>query len=207
MIKIAKLYFRYGTMASGKSLEIYKIYDNYKRQGKRAICFVPDVVGETKSRIGLKAPSIKFKTDSDLWYLTTRHLPVDCVLVDEIQFITKQHVLQLVNIVDVMKIPVIGFGLKTTFKGTIFEGSYWMIVYADKIEEVKTVCQFCNAKATMVLRIENGKPIYDGPEIQIKKKGQMDYLPVCRKCWIKPDLNKMESLFTMWNDKDSMSVK
>lgn len=194
-------------MGSGKSLEAYKIYDNYKRQGKRVICFVPAIVGETKSRTGLKIPSIVFKNSIDLSISTSRHLPLDCVLIDEVQFISKEHVLQLVSIVDVMGIPVIGLGLKNNFKNELFEGSYWMLVYADKIEEIKTVCQFCKKKATMVLRIKDGKPIYVGPEIQIEKKGEVDYLPVCRKCWMKPSLQRLELYSKMRNSIDNKKVK
>lgn len=110
-----------------------------------------------------------------------------CVLVDEAQFLDKDHVLQLAKIVDELDIPVMGFGLKNDFQNELFEGSKYFLLYADKIEEMKTICWFCPRKAVMNLRIdENGKPVYTGEQIQIG--GNDSYYPVCRKCHSNPPL-------------------
>lgn len=178
---MAKLFYRYSTMGAGKSMEIYRIAENYKRQNKKAICLVPEIVGEIKSRTGLKVSSIPIREHTFLTDII-EYLPVDCILVDEVQFLTKEQVLDLVEIVDTQYIPVICYGLKNDFKNDLFEGSKYLLIYADKIEEIKTTCYFCNRKATMVMRIEDGKPVYEGEQVKINKD---DYLPVCRKHWFK----------------------
>jgi len=178
-------------MASGKSLDIYKIYDNYKRQGKQVVCLVPSLVGEIKSRISeLRVPSILVHDTSDIEIIVARYLP-NCVLVEEAQFLRKEHILQLTKVVDIFNIPVIAYGLKNTYQNTLFEGAYWLLVYADKIEEIKTVCYFCDSKATMVLRLKDGEPTYEGPEISLKGEEGVDYFPTCRRCYRKPNLNKI----------------
>ncbi len=182
-------------MCSGKSLDVYKIYDNYKRQGKKTICFVPEVVGETKSRLGFEVPSILIKSETNIYEEVLKHMPINCVLVEEVQFIKKEHVIQLSQIVDNLNVPVIAYGLKNGYKNTLFEGSYWLLVYADKVEEVKTTCMFCDTKATMVLRIKDGLPVYDGEDILIEEKGKTDYLPVCRKHWNNPDFVMLRERF------------
>ncbi len=190
---MANLYFRYGTMFSGKSLEIFKIYDNYKRQGKKAICLAPRITNGIQSRVGLEVPSIPFYIASELELIVSRYVPLDCVLVEEVQFASKEHVQQLANVVDRFDIPVIAYGLKNTFDNELFDGSYWMLVYADKIEEIKTVCYFCNKKATMVLRTKDRKPVYEGSRIILKDEDEsIEYFPVCRRCYKKPKFKAIE---------------
>ena len=101
---------------------------------------------------------------------------------------SKQNVYDLARLVDEYDIPVMAFGLKNDFQNELFEGSKYLLLLADKIEEIKTICQFCSKKATMVLRTENGKPVYHGEQIQIG--GNETYIPVCRRHYFQPDLDK-----------------
>src|SRR5690554_1593405 len=177
-------------MNAGKSIDILKIAHNYEEQGKSVLLFtssLDDRFGEgfIASRIGIKRAAIPYDRDTKL-RTSIEANPPHCVLVDEGQFLTKAQVLELTQIVDYMQIPVIVYGLKNDFQNNLFEGSEALLLYADKIEEIKTICWFCNRKATMVLRVQDGKPIYTGQQIQIG--GNDNYLPVCRKCYGNPQL-------------------
>ncbi|TVY08444.1 thymidine kinase [Paenibacillus cremeus] len=190
---MAQLYFRYGAMNSGKSIEILKVAHNYEEQNKSVLIFTSaldnrDEVGYVSSRIGLRREAIPIHDDTDIFTIVQQQKPpVSCVLVDEVQFLKKDQILQLTRIVDTLNIPVMGFGLKNDFQNELFEGSKQMLLYADKIEEMKTICWFCERKATMNLRVdESGKPIYTGEQIQIG--GNDSYYPVCRKCHANPKL-------------------
>lgn len=180
---MSKLFFRYSTMGAGKSMEVCRIADNYKKQGKKVICLVPKIVGKIESRTGIKVSAIKIAEDTDIGRIVKDNRPLDCVLIDEAQFLNRKHIFQITCVVDTYGIPVICYGLKNDFQNGLFEGSKYLLLYADKIEEIKTTCYFCNRKATMVLRMENGKPVYQGEQVKI---GQSDYLPVCRKHWFNP---------------------
>lgn len=190
---MAQLFFKYGAMNSGKSIEILKVAHNYEEQNKPVMIFTSavddrDGVGFVSSRIGFKRKAIPIYDDTDIFALVKKQLPsVHCVLVDEVQFLKKHHILQMASIVDELGIPVMGFGLKNDFRNELFEGSQYMLLYADKIEEIKTICWFCERKATMVLRVdENNKPVYTGEQIQIG--GNERYYPVCRRCHKNPPL-------------------
>lgn len=189
---MAQLFFKYGTMNSGKSIEILKVAHNYEEQDKPVMIFTSavddrDEIGYVSSRIGLRRQAIPVNEQTDMYEMVRSHQPKPyCVLVDECQFLTKQSILQLVRIVDELNVPVMGFGLKNDFQNELFEGSRWMLVYADKIEEMKTICWFCERKATMNLRMKGGKPVYTGEQIVIG--GNDSYVPVCRKCHVNPPL-------------------
>ncbi|CAM3001285.1 thymidine kinase [Paenibacillus sediminis] len=190
---MAQLFFKYGAMNSGKSIEILKVAHNYEEQNKNVLIFTSsldnrDEIGYVSSRIGLKRKAIPIYGDTDIFQIVKDYIPpVSCVLVDEVQFVSKEHVLQMARIVDELNIPVMGFGLKNDFSNELFEGSKYMLLYADKIEEMKTICWFCERKATMALRIdENKKPVYTGEQIEIG--GNDRYYPVCRKCHANPPL-------------------
>lgn len=189
---VAQLFFTYGAMNSGKSIEILKVAHNYEEQGKPVAIFTSaldtrDGVGVVASRIGLKRRAVAVSADTDI-FAAVQKIPhqVHCVLVDEAQFLTQRHVRQLVKIVDQLKIPVMAFGLKNDFQNELFEGSKYLLLYADKIEEMKTICWFCDHKATMNLRIANGKPVYAGEQVQIG--GNESYYPVCRRHYFHPDM-------------------
>ncbi|MCZ8515698.1 thymidine kinase [Paenibacillus filicis] len=190
---MAQLYFRYGAMNSGKSIEILKVAHNYEEQNKSVLIFTSaiddrDEVGYVSSRIGLRREAIPICPDTDL-IGTVKSQPnrISCVLVDEVQFLKKEQILQLARIVDELNIPVMGFGLKNDFQNELFEGSKYMLLYADKIEEMKTICWFCERKAIMNLRVDSqGMPVYTGEQIQIG--GNDSYYPVCRRCHANPKL-------------------
>ena len=192
---MAQLYFKYGTMNSGKTIEILKVAHNYEEQGKPIVLMTSaldtrDGVGVISSRIGLRRDAIAIEAETNIFEVI-QQMPVIpyCVLLDESQFLTKDHVYQLAQLVDELDIPVMAFGLKNDFQNELFEGSKYLLLLADKIEEIKTICQFCSRKATMILRVQGGKPIYKGPQIQIG--GNESYIPVCRKHYLHP---KMEEI-------------
>lgn len=191
---LAQLFFKYGAMNSGKSIDILKVAHNYEEQGKPVELLTSGVDtragrGVIASRIGLKRRVTPVMKDTNVYKLVKDVLAdhkIYCVLIDEAQFLTKEHVLQLTKIVDELGIPVMTFGLKNDFRNELFEGSKYLLIYADKIEEMKTICWFCPHKATMNLRIHNGKPVYEGDQVQIG--GNESYYPVCRKHYFHPEL-------------------
>lgn len=189
---MAQLFFKYGAMNSGKSIEILKVAHNYEEQNKHVLLFTSamddrDEIGYVSSRIGLRRQAIPIYQDTDIVSIVKKYQPKpSCVLVDECQFMSQEGIQQLVRIVDELDVPVMAFGLKNDFQNNLFEGSKHMLIYADKIEELKTICWFCERKATMTLRVKDGKPVYTGEQIQIG--GNETYYPVCRKCHANPPL-------------------
>lgn len=186
---MAKLYYKWGVMSSNKSLQLLTVAHNYETQGKPVKVFTPSIddrsgKGVVASRVGLQREAIAVEPHDDLYEIIEDHFeysdesPIYCLLVDEAQFLTKQQVAQLARIVDDYDTPVMAFGLKTDFQNNLFEGSAALLTYADKIEEMKTICTVCNRRAILNLRINNGKPVYEGEQVQIG--GDESYLPVCR---------------------------
>ena len=183
---MAQLYYRYSTMNAGKSLEIIKVAANYEERGKHVLCLTPAIddrngTGIILSRTGLSREALPVTDEMNLIELFielnfTQH--IDCVLVDECQFLRKHHVQELAEIVDTFEVPVMAYGLKNDFRNELFEGSYYFLVYADKIEEIKTIC-WCGRKATMVARIKDGKIIKQGEQIMLG--GNDLYVSLCRK--------------------------
>ena len=191
---MAQLYYKYGTMNSGKTIEILKVAHNYEEQGKPVVIMTSaldtrDGYGIVSSRIGMKRKAIAISDDMDVFdYIAHINPKPYCILIDESQFLTKKHVYDLAKVVDELSIPVMAFGLKNDFQNHLFEGSRELLLMADKIDEIKTICQFCSKKATMVLRTDHGKPVYDGEQIQIG--GNETYIPVCRKHYFNPEVTK-----------------
>ena len=191
---MAQLFFKYGAMNSGKSIDILKVAHNYEEQGKTVVLMTSGVDdrsgrGIIASRIGLERKVKPIMDDTNIYnYVNKMDRKIYCVLIDEAQFLKKEHVLQLIKIVDELNIPVMAFGLKNDFRNELFEGSKYLLIYADKIEEMKTICWFCPHKATMNLRIHNGKPVYEGEQVQIG--GNESYYPVCRKHYFHPQLKQ-----------------
>ncbi len=198
MSHLAQLFFRYGAMNSGKTIEILKVAHNYEEQDKSVIIMTSgldnrDGVGYVASRIGLKREATPIFNDTNVLdvvkELTAASVAktgadVACVLIDESQFLQKHHVLELAHIVDDLQIPVMAFGLKNDFRNELFEGSKYLLLYADKIEEMKTICWFCRKKAIMNLRFHDGQPVYEGEQVQIG--GNEAYYPVCRRHYFYP---------------------
>lgn len=177
-------------MNSGKSIEIIKVAHNYEEQNKPVKILTSAIdnrkaVGQIASRTGFERPATPIYSNTNIFDLIkTEADKLYCVLIDESQFLTKDHILQLAQVVDDLNIPVMAFGLKNDFSNELFEGSKYLLLYADKIEEIKTICWFCHKKATMNLRFHDGKPVYEGEQVQIG--GNESYLPVCRKCYKNP---------------------
>jgi thymidine kinase len=185
-------------MNAGKSLEVIKIAHNYEEQGKKVLIFTSELddrfgKGYVASRVGIKREAIPFNEDTSIINSMQGAIgetdKISCILVDEGQFLSARQVRELTQIVDYMDIPVIVYGLKNDFQNNLFEGSQSLLIYADKIEEIKTVCWFCDHKATMVLRVIDGKPVYTGEQVLIA--GNNNYLPVCRRCYGNPKLEML----------------
>ena len=197
---MAQLFFRYGAMSSGKTIEILKVAHNYEAQGRKIALMTSGLdnrsgVGTVASRIGIHRKAIPITEEMDLFeYIKemNNHDLADgdgklaCVLIDEAQFLKRHHVLECAEIVDEFNIPVMTFGLKNDFQNHLFEGSENLLIFADKIEEMKTICHYCGHKATMNLRINNGKPVYEGEQVQIG--GDESYYPVCRYHYFHPNV-------------------
>ena len=184
---MAKLYFNYSSMNAGKSTMLLQANHNYQERGMSTIIYTSsedDRYGkkEIVSRIGLKAESNIFTSDTNIYEEVIsfkKDKGVDCVLIDEAQFLSKDQVVQLGQIVDDLDIPVLTFGIRTDFKGNLFEGSEYLLAWADNLKEIKTVCH-CGRKATMVLRLdENGNVLETGDQIEIG--GNEKYVSICRK--------------------------
>ena len=183
---MAQLYYRYSTMNAGKSIEVIKVAYNYEERGKRVLALVPSTDtrygrGRITSRVGLSREATVVNDDTNILELFMKEndkKTIDCVGVDECQFLKKHHVEELVEIVDSFNIPVLAYGLKNDFKNELFEGSYYMLIYADKIEEIKTIC-WCGRKATMVARVIDGKFTKSGEQIMVG--GNDMYVSLCRK--------------------------
>jgi len=184
---MAKLFFYYSAMNAGKTTTLLQSAYNYHERGMRTLIFTPKLdnrAGESivASRIGLKANAVAFERDDDLEILLNRvlakHQKIDCVLVDEAQFLSKNQVWQLTEIVDQHNIPVLAYGLRTDFRGELFEGSQYLLAWADSLTEIKTICH-SGKKATMVVRVdENGRAVKEGPQVQIG--GNERYVSVSR---------------------------
>ena len=151
---MAQLYFRYGTMNSGKSIEILKVAYNYEEQGKPVVLLTSrlddrDEVGYISSRIGMRRKAYPIGNDTDIFldYIDATSPRPYCVLIDEAQFLTRANVYDLARIVDELDIPVMAFGLKNDFQNNLFEGSKYLLLLSDKIEEIKTICHYCSRKA------------------------------------------------------------
>ncbi len=183
---MAQLYYRYSTMNAGKSIELIKVAYNYEERGKNVLALIPAVDdrygrGVITSRIGVQREAIVVNDDTDILELFIREnekRKIDCVLIDECQFLKKKQVLELVEIVDSFEVPVLAYGLKNDFRNEMFEGSYYMLLYADKIEEIKTIC-WCGRKATMVARVVDGRIIREGRQVLVG--GNDLYVSLCRK--------------------------
>ena len=182
---MAKLYFRYGAMGFSKTANAIMVQYNYQERGQNALMLKPQLDnrdGErlVGSRSGLSAHCY-FVEELDRLDLKQ----YDCVIVDEAQFLTKAQVQRLVDIVDDLNIPVICYGLRADFMGNLFEGSQWLMAWADTIEEIKTVC-WCGRKATMIARLVDGKVVKSGPQIVLG--GNESYVSLCRRHWSRGEL-------------------
>lgn len=184
---MAKLYFYYSAMNAGKTTTLLQSAHNYTERGMRTLILTPKLdnrfgEGVVASRIGLSSRGLIFERDDDLEQLARRDIEqqgaLHCVLVDEAQFLSKRQVWQVTEIVDRLHIPVLAYGLRTDFRGELFEGSQYLLAWADSLTEIKTICH-TGKKATMVVRVdEHGRAITDGPQVEIG--GNDRYVSVSR---------------------------
>jgi thymidine kinase len=184
---MAKLHFYYSAMNAGKTTTLLQSAYNYHERGMRTLILtqrLDDRAGEgvVASRIGLKAAATVFDADTDLEQIVRDDIaaagPLGCVLVDEAQFLAKAQVWQLTEIVDQLHVPVLAYGLRSDFRGEPFEGSQYLLAWADELIELKTICH-SGKKATMVVRIgPDGRAVTAGPQVQIG--GNDRYLSVSR---------------------------
>jgi thymidine kinase len=184
---MAKLFFYYSAMNAGKTTTLLQSAYNYRERGMRTLILTPRLdnragEGVVSSRIGLKSKATVFRADDDLLKLAQAdidaHGRLDCVLVDEAQFLDRAQVWQLSDVVDVLGIPVLAYGLRTDFRGELFEGSRQLLALADNLIEIKTICH-TGKKATMVVRVDdNGRAVTDGPQVEIG--GNERYVSVSR---------------------------
>jgi len=178
---VAKLYFRYGTMDSAKSMNLLAVAHNYRKQGKRVVLMKPRLdtrfgAEKISSRSGLEATA-DLMTDEDTVLDPRDFAGLDCILVDEAQFLPPSVIDDLRRITVDPGVPVICYGLRTDFKTKLFPGAQRLMELADGIEEVKVTCQYCQKKAICNLRFVNGAPTVEGPQIQLG--AEESYAPVC----------------------------
>lgn len=186
---MAKLYFRYGAMGSSKTANAIMVQYNYHERGQNALMVKPRLDNRDGERIvgsrsGLSAPCIYVEELENVDLSA-----YNCIIVDEAQFLKKDQVAQLVQIVDEMNIPVICYGLRADFRGELFEGSTWLMAWADTIEEIKTVC-WCGRKATCNARVVDGKVAREGEQIVLG--GNESYVALCRRHWKTGELAPLE---------------
>jgi thymidine kinase len=184
---MAKLYFYYSSMNAGKSTALLQSSYNYRERGMNTLILAPRLddrygSGKVTSRIGLESSATTFSSDEDLYELITAKSAqeaLNCVLVDEAQFLTKEQVFQLGEVTDALEIPVLAYGIRTDFQGEPFPGSKYLLAWADNLKELKAIC-FCGNKATMVIRLdEDGNAITQGSQVEIG--GNDRYVSMCRK--------------------------
>ena len=186
---MAQLYFKYGAMGSSKTANALMARFNYEERGQETLLVKPQLDQRdgdhmVRSRIGLTHPCVYFHEMRAMGEEALKKYA--CVIVDEAQFLTREEVLFLVHLVDACNIPVMCYGLRTDFKGELFEGSYALLVMADKIEEVKTIC-WCGKKATFNARFdENGTVLKEGEQVVLGANDK--YIGLCRRHWMEGNL-------------------
>lgn len=182
---MAKLYFRYGTVGSAKTLNLLAVAHSYNQQKKRVFVIKPALddrfgVSIVKSRAGLEREA-DLLVDPDTKLDTTQYVGVHCILVDEAQFLSASLIDQLRRFASELDIPVICYGLRSDFRTKLFEGSQRLLELADEISEIKTTCYFCNKRALFNLKLVDGIPSLEGPSVELGADEK--YLPACSSCY------------------------
>ncbi|MER2007433.1 MAG: thymidine kinase [Psychrobacillus sp.] len=181
---MASLHYVWGSMNSSKSAQLLMTWHNYEEQGYRVLVVKPKIDTRDGEYIKSRALDVRRKADivigkDDIGLIYAIGLDYDVILIDESQFLTKEQVNELGDIVDFLNIPIMAYGLKTDYFGQLFEGSKRLIEIADKFQEIKTVCPCCGGKAIFNMRIdeETKEPVFGGEQISVG----FNYQPVCRK--------------------------
>ena len=184
---MAKFYFYYSSMNAGKSTSLLQSSYNYKERGMNTLVMAPKLddrfgVGKVTSRIGIESEATTFRNDTNLFDViaaSNAEKPLHCVLIDEAQFLTRDQVFQLTDVTDKLNIPVLAYGLRTDFQGEPFEGSKYLLAWADTLKELKAICH-CGTKAIMVVRLDaEGNVVTEGSQVEIG--GNDRYISMCRK--------------------------
>jgi thymidine kinase len=184
---MAKFYFYYSSMNAGKSTSLLQSSYNYKERGMNTLVMAPLLddrfgAGKVTSRIGIESEATTFRSSTNLFDLisaSSSEEPLHCVLIDEAQFLTRDQVFQLTEVTDQLHIPVLAYGLRTDFQGEPFEGSKYLLAWADTLRELKAICH-CGTKATMVLRLDgDGNAVTEGSQVEIG--GNDRYISMCRR--------------------------
>ena len=185
---MAKLYFKYGSMNSGKTTMLLQTAYNYEEQGMKVIVAKPsiDIKGNDKvvARIGIERKVDIILNDDDNIYniIKDKFNDIDCLIIDEAQFITFRQADQLLQVASLLDIAVICYGLRSDFMMNGFIGSNRLLIVADKIEEIKTICK-CGKKATINVRKMNGEYVFQGNQIAIDGLNDISYESMCPKCY------------------------
>lgn len=201
MNKHHKIYYIYGTMYSGKSLDLISTYSTYKFNNKKVLVLkhAKDTRDEGIIKSRMSSQEIKcvtFTDENSLYNTAVKHLRAkgyhpDVILIDEVQFCSDIHVKQLHNLSTIA--PVMCYGLKTSYTGELFPAIAKLIPLAESIKEIKTTCCMCNSKATHNLLVRDGEPIYEGAFVNVEGENKNDdYYAVCREHFVKPDLTKIK---------------
>ncbi|MEC5208003.1 thymidine kinase [Vogesella perlucida] len=181
---MAKLFYRYAAMNSGKSTQLLQIANNYETMGKAVRLYTAAIdhrygVGKITSRLNIQRDALTYDDTFD--FLAQNYQGIACVLIDEAQFLTSQQAQQLHRLAHTRGVPVICFGLRSDFKGEPFPGAAWLLALAEDIEEIKTICH-CGRKATMHIRMDGqGQRIQEGPQVDIGDETR--YQAVCADCF------------------------
>ncbi len=201
---MAKLYFYYSAMNAGKSTTLLQSDYNYRERGMRTLLFTPALdtragKGVIRSRLGIEAEAVAFEPTHDLFvHIRSEHhrVPVHCVLIDEAQFLSQTQVLQLTLVCDKLNIPVLCYGIRTDFRGEPFEGSRYLLAWAEELVEIKTVCE-SGSKATMNARLDDaGHQVIEGAQVSIghhyvaMSRKQFDLTRVCTADYSPPPLEE-----------------
>ncbi len=193
---MAKLFFKYGTVFSAKSLNLLATAHNYQTQGKKVCLMIPAMdtrsKGKIMTRAGHEMEALGIGDEDNILAVYEKYLEkegkVDCVLVDEAQMLQVHHIDELREVVEKYNTPVICYGLRVSYTTQLFDASARLLALADKLEEIKTICWYCNSKATHNLKLLDGEPVYEGNPIEVG--GLEMYLPVCYSCYRSPKLKK-----------------
>ena len=190
---MSKLYFRYGAMNSGKSTNLMQVAHNYEERGMRVVLIKPstDTKGGDKlvSRLGVeRGVDLLISDDQNIYEEVKKwednKYKIDCILVDEVQFLKSHQIDELFEVAVCLDIPVICYGLRTDFKMQGFEGSTRLLLLAHSIEELKTICK-CGRKAVLNGRKINGKFVFEGKQVAIDNVDNVEYESLCGHCYFK----------------------
>lgn len=192
-VKMSKLYFRYGAMNSGKSTNLMQVAYNYEERGMKVKIFKPQVDAkggnQLVSRLGVcREADFAVSDEDNLYEVTEKWIQsegkINCILVDEVQFLKEKHIDELLQVAVILKVPVICYGLRTDFLMNGFEGSARLLLLAHSIEELKTICT-CGKKALLNGRKINGEFVFEGEQVAIDMVGNVEYQSLCADCYFK----------------------